>query len=63
MIATPHELLAAFDALDPVQKQQVAVEILRRSAAQHEMADDAFLELAAEVFRVYDSEESSGGSR
>jgi hypothetical protein len=59
MTIAGHNVLAAFNALDPEEQQQVAVEILRRSAATDELADEAFEELAAEVFRSYDAEESS----
>jgi hypothetical protein len=60
MTARARGLLTAFDALDPADKQQVAAEILRRSAGVDELPDEAFDELAAEVFRGYDSEEASG---
>jgi hypothetical protein len=36
------------------------VEILRRSTDTGELGDDTFEELAAEVFRGYDAEESGG---
>jgi hypothetical protein len=61
MTTTAHNLLNAFDALDPAEQHRVAAEILRRSAAVGELADEAFDELAAEVFRGYDAEESSVG--
>jgi hypothetical protein len=62
MTVAAQNILAAFDALDPKEQQQVAVEILRRSAATdtEELTGDVFDELAAEVFRQYDVEESSG---
>jgi hypothetical protein len=56
-------VLAAFEALDPKEQQQVAVEILRRSSTTDELNDDAFDGLAAEVFRSYEAEESSGAER
>ncbi len=58
MTVAAHQLLAAFNALDPEEQHQVAVEILRRSNATGELTDDAFHEIAAEVFRSYDAEES-----
>ena len=61
MTTAAHNLLTAFEALDPVERQHVAVEILRRSAAVDEMTSEAFDELAADVFRSYDAEESNGG--
>ncbi|HOB75897.1 MAG TPA: hypothetical protein PKG54_15385 [Phycisphaerae bacterium] len=60
MSTTGRDLLAAFDALDPVEKQQVAVEILRRSAGVDDLTEKAFDELADELFRAYDDEEAAG---
>ena len=60
MSTDAHNLLNAFDALDPAEQQRVAVEILRRSAATDELTSETFDELAAEVFQNYDAEESSG---
>jgi hypothetical protein len=51
MTVAAHNVLAAFNALAPKEQQQVAVEILRRSATTDE--------LAGEVSRRYDAEESS----
>jgi hypothetical protein len=62
MTETARDILTAFDGLDPVDKQQVAAEILRRSAGQDELPDQAFDELAAEVFRGYDAEEAAGAN-
>jgi hypothetical protein len=59
MTFAANNVLAAFDALDPKEQQQVAVEILRRSAPADDLSDGAFDELAAEVFRSYDAEEAS----
>jgi hypothetical protein len=63
MTAAANNVLAAFNALAPEEQQQVAVEILRRSTATSELSDEAFDELAAEVFRSYDAEESTGAER
>jgi hypothetical protein len=60
MTIAAHQVLAAFNALDPKDKQQVAVEILRHSSGTGELTNEAFDELAAEVFRSYDAEESAG---
>jgi len=57
LTATARDLLAAFESLAPTEKQEVAVEILRRCAGVHGLADEAFEELAAELFRSYDAEE------
>jgi hypothetical protein len=59
MTLSGHNLLSAFDTLPPAEQHQVAVEILRRSASMDELTTDALDELAAEVFRSYDDEESS----
>jgi hypothetical protein len=63
MTVAAHDVLAAFDALDQQEQHHVAVEILRRSAGTDELTDEAFDELAADVFRGYDAEESSGAER
>jgi hypothetical protein len=62
MTVAAHQVIAAFNALAPEDQQQVAVEILRRSAATGELPDDAFVELAADIFRTYDAEESGGAN-
>jgi hypothetical protein len=58
MTTSARDVLAAFDTLSPAEQQQVAVEILRRSAGAGELPDAAFDELAAELFRAYDAEET-----
>ena len=63
MSTTARELLVAFDALDPTEKQQVAVEILRRSGRTDDVSAQAFDELAAELFRGYDAEETADAKR
>ena len=59
MTQTAHDLIAAFDALDPADKREVAVEILRRSAGVEEVPDEAFDELASELFQNYDAQEAA----
>jgi hypothetical protein len=61
MTADAYNLLNAFDALEPAEQQLVAVEILRRSAATDELANESFDQLASEVFRSYEAEERSVG--
>lgn len=63
MTAIAHEVLAAYDALKPAEKQAVAVEILRRSAGVGELPEEAFTEVAAEVFQSYDAEEAASADR
>lgn len=60
MMAGVEKILAAFDELDAGAKHAVAAEILRRSAGIHGLSDEAFDELAAEVFQGYEVEESGG---
>jgi hypothetical protein len=51
------DLLAAFDHLPPDDKQEVAVEILRRLAGMEELPDSGYEQLADQVFAAYDAEE------
>ena len=60
MTATARKLLAAFDTLPPEEQQEVAVEILRRTAVTGDLPDAALDELAGELFRRYDAEEATG---
>jgi hypothetical protein len=60
MTTAAHNLLNAFDALAPAEKQSVAVEILRRAASVEELTDEGFDELAAVIFQGYDAEEANG---
>ncbi|MFH0982984.1 MAG: hypothetical protein V2A79_15800 [Planctomycetota bacterium] len=59
MTATARDILAAFDVLDPAERRQVAVEILRRSVGVDDLPDAGFEELAAELFRGYEAEEAA----
>ena len=59
MTATAQKLLAEFDALPPADRQQVAVEILRRTSEPGDLPEAALDELAAELFRAYDAEEAA----
>jgi hypothetical protein len=62
MTESARELLAAFDALDPLERQQVALEILRRSMAVDPFPDGALEGMAEELFLSYDAEERPDGS-
>jgi uncharacterized protein (DUF433 family) len=55
MTANAHNLLAAFDALAPDERRQVAAEILRRAATAGELPEEALDELAAELFPGHDA--------
>jgi hypothetical protein len=59
MIVTAQDLLAAFDALPADEKRLAVAELLRRSGSQGDLPEAAFDELAAELFRSYDSEEAA----
>ena len=61
MSGAARDILAVFDTLEPAEKQQVAVEILRRSAGADELPDNALDELTDELFRAYDAEEAGAG--
>jgi hypothetical protein len=62
MTTTARNLLAAFDALPPAEQQQVAAEILRRTAVGGEVSGETLDELAGELFRSYDAEEAARGN-
>ena len=59
MTVTAKGLLAAFENLEPADRQEVAAEILRRTAGAGEIPDSAFEQLADELFVSYDAEEES----
>ena len=63
MTVAARKLLDAFEALAPPEKQEVAAEILRRSAGIEFVPDASLEEMAAEVFGVYEAEESTGAPR
>ena len=63
MTTTARKLLADFDALPLDDQQQVAVEILRRTADAGNLPEMAPDELAAELFRAYDAEEAARAKR
>jgi len=62
MTPTARELLTTFDALSADEQQQVAVEILRRSAPADDIPEAALEQLAAELFRGYDAEEAGSAN-
>jgi hypothetical protein len=59
MTETVRDLLRAFDALSPAEQNQAAAEILRRWVPGEGLPETALDELAAELFRAYDAEESA----
>lgn len=58
MTESMRDILRAIDALSPAEKQQLEAEILHRWVPDEGMRDEALDELAAELFRGYDAEES-----
>ena len=63
MIATAQELLAAFEALPTCEKKQVTDELLRRSWDDGDLPETSLNEIAAELFRSYDAQETSRADR
>jgi hypothetical protein len=65
MNTTVQQLLESFDALSEADKQQVAVEILRRVAAgiEGDVPESALVEAADELFRALDAEEAGHAPR
>ena len=63
MTAPSRVVIAAFDALAPEEQQEVAAIILRRTASAEDLPEEALTELAAELFRGYDAEESARAQR
>jgi hypothetical protein len=61
MVATAQELLDRINALDPKTRHELVVELLRHDAEKDDLPDDAFAEIGAEVFRMYDEEEAERG--
>jgi hypothetical protein len=59
MSISARELLVTFDKLSPSEQQEVAEEILLRSAPVGALPETALDELAAELFRGYDSEDAA----
>jgi hypothetical protein len=58
-------LLTSFDALSDTDKQQAAVEILRRlgNDGQGDLPEDTLVEAADELFRALDAEEAGHAPR
>lgn len=59
MTEAAREVLKAFDALPPLDRQEVAEEILRRSRVPDDIPEAAFQQLADELFCAYDAEEAA----
>jgi len=61
MTTAVQQLLNAFDNLSEADKHQAAVEILRRVSVfgEGDVPESALVDLAAELFRLYDAEEDA----
>ena len=59
MTEAARELLRVFDALSPVDRHEVAAEILRRAGDLEELSETAFDQIADELFCSYDAEEAA----
>jgi hypothetical protein len=57
MITTAREWLAAFDALSDKERHEVVVELLRRSALEGGLSDEAFSLAYQEACQTLDAEE------
>jgi hypothetical protein len=57
--ATARDVLGAFEKLSAADKHEVTVEILRRSAQDQDLPEQALAALADELFRGYDAEEAA----
>jgi hypothetical protein len=56
-------LLLAFDALSPAEQHDVVCELLRRTTVSDDLPEAALHELADELFRSYDAEETALADR
>ena len=65
MGAAVQQLLDSFDALADADKHQVAIEILRRFAAEGagDLPEEALVGIADELFRALDAEEARHAPR
>ena len=63
MTSIARQVLAAFDALDPMEKREVLIEVLRRAPANDPLTEQDFDRLGAELFQSYDAEEAAGADR
>jgi hypothetical protein len=60
MTTAVHALLETFDGLSDQERQEAAVEILRRvTSSEGELTEDALVEAADDLFRSLDSEEAT----
>jgi hypothetical protein len=60
MTIAVQSLLETFDGLSDRERQEAAVEILRRvTSSEGELTDDALVDVADDLFRLLDSEEAA----
>ena len=61
MTTAARDILKVFDTLPAADQHELAVAILRRASSSEDIADAALDELADELFRGYDAEETAHG--
>jgi hypothetical protein len=61
MSADVQQVLKAFDALQEPDKHEATVEILRRYPLQGDVREESLIEIADELFRTMDKDESANG--
>jgi hypothetical protein len=61
MTTAVQSLLEAFESLSETERQEAAVEILRRVIPEGELPERALVETADELFRMLDAEEAVDG--
>ena len=54
-------LLESFDALSETERQEAALEILRRVTLEGDFSEQVQVEAADELFRILDAEEAANG--
>jgi hypothetical protein len=64
MTETAAQLIAAFDSLSAKEQHELLIEMLRRSGELPDtiVSDDQLVEIADELFRTLDAEESNGNN-
>jgi hypothetical protein len=63
MTTAVQAILASFDSLSEAERQEAAVEILRRvTLAEGELPEQALIETADELFRALDAEEAANAN-
>lgn len=62
MTTAVQTLIEAFESLSEAERQEAALEIFRRvTISQDDLPEQAFVEVADELFRALDAEEAANG--